>query len=180
MSRRIGLVAGLVLATWAVSAAAQEAVVETPQGSFVIRLLPDIAPLHVKHFVKTARAGGFDGTTFHRVIAHAIIQGGDPLSKDPKKAALYGLTPYQVGAALNTQITGYAPTVFRTAGKEYDMVVRLRPDQRAKPSDIENLTINGPMGPVPLKNLTTARTGTGPLDKALLSVRMAHGKEDWK
>ncbi len=83
---------------------------------------------------------------------------------DRQKAALYGLTPYQVGAALNTQITGYAPTVFRLGGKEYDMLVRLRADQRATPGDIENLTVNGPMGPVPLKNLTTARAGTGPLD----------------
>jgi hydrophobic/amphiphilic exporter-1 (mainly G- bacteria), HAE1 family len=83
---------------------------------------------------------------------------------DRQKAALYGLTPYQVGAALNTQITGYAPTVFRTAGKEYDMLVRLRRDQRTTPEAIENLTVNGPMGPVPLKNLTSSRTGSGPLD----------------
>src|SRR6185436_1416568 len=69
---------------------AQEAVIETPQGSIVVRLLPELAPLHVKHFVKTAKAGGYDRTTFHRVIPGGIIQGGDPLSKDPKKAALYG------------------------------------------------------------------------------------------
>jgi peptidyl-prolyl cis-trans isomerase B (cyclophilin B) len=72
------------------SAAATEAVVETAQGRFVIRLLPEIAPRHVEHFAKTARAGGYDGTTFHRIIPHGIIQGGDPLSKDPAKAALYG------------------------------------------------------------------------------------------
>jgi peptidyl-prolyl cis-trans isomerase B (cyclophilin B) len=91
MSRRpFGPLVALILATGAVPALAQEAVVETPQGSFVIRLLPELAPLHVQHFVKTAKAGGFDGTTFHRIIAHAIIQGGDPLSKDPKKSALYG------------------------------------------------------------------------------------------
>jgi peptidyl-prolyl cis-trans isomerase B (cyclophilin B) len=67
-----------------------EAVVETADGSFVIRLLPDLAPRHVQHFVKTARAGGYDGTTFHRIIPRGIIQGGDPLSKDPAKKALYG------------------------------------------------------------------------------------------
>jgi cyclophilin family peptidyl-prolyl cis-trans isomerase len=67
-----------------------EAVVETAQGSFVIRLLPDLAPNHVAHFVKTARAGGYDGTTFHRIITRGIIQGGDPLSKDPAQAARYG------------------------------------------------------------------------------------------
>lgn len=83
---------------------------------------------------------------------------------DRQKAALYGLTPYQVGAALNTQITGYSPTEFRTGGKEYDILVRLRHDQRQTLGQVMNLTINGPMGPVPLKNLTTARSGTGPLD----------------
>jgi len=66
------------------------AVVETPKGSFTIRLLPAVAPNHVAHFIKTAKAGGFDGTTFHRIIAGGIIQGGDPLSKDPGKASSYG------------------------------------------------------------------------------------------
>ena len=67
-----------------------EAVIETAEGSFVIRLLADVAPRHVRHFAKTARGGGFDGTTFHRIVPHGIIQGGDPLSKDPAKKALYG------------------------------------------------------------------------------------------
>jgi peptidyl-prolyl cis-trans isomerase B (cyclophilin B) len=67
-----------------------EALVQTAKGNFTIRLLPDVAPRHVKHFVETARAGGYDGTTFHRVIMGGIIQGGDPLSKDPDKASQYG------------------------------------------------------------------------------------------
>jgi peptidyl-prolyl cis-trans isomerase B (cyclophilin B) len=67
-----------------------EAVVETEAGSFTIRLLPDVAPRHAGFFVKTAQSGGYDGTTFHRIIAGGIIQGGDPLSKDPAQKALYG------------------------------------------------------------------------------------------
>jgi peptidyl-prolyl cis-trans isomerase B (cyclophilin B) len=67
-----------------------EVEVETSEGTFAIRLLPDLAPLHVKHFLKTARAGGYDGTTFHRLIAGGVIQGGDPLTKDAAKTALYG------------------------------------------------------------------------------------------
>ena len=67
-----------------------EAMVETDAGSFTIRLLPDIAPRHASFFVRTAQAGGYDGTTFHRIIAGGIIQGGDPLSKDPAQKALYG------------------------------------------------------------------------------------------
>jgi peptidyl-prolyl cis-trans isomerase B (cyclophilin B) len=64
--------------------------VETDSGAFVIRLRPDLAPRHVRHFVRVARAGGFDGTVFHRIVPGGIVQGGDPLSKDPKKKALYG------------------------------------------------------------------------------------------
>jgi peptidyl-prolyl cis-trans isomerase B (cyclophilin B) len=67
-----------------------EAVLETDAGAITISFLPDLAPAHVRFFGKTASAGGFDGTTFHRIIAGGIIQGGDPLSKDPAKKALYG------------------------------------------------------------------------------------------
>lgn len=72
------------------SAEGPTAVVQTPKGSFTIRLLPAVAPNHVAHFVETAKAGGFDGTTFHRIIMGGIIQGGDPLSKDPEKSSQYG------------------------------------------------------------------------------------------
>lgn len=68
----------------------KQAVVETTAGTFVIDLRPDLAPNHVEHFIKLAQEGAYKGTTFHRVIRHGIIQGGDPLTKDPAKAKLYG------------------------------------------------------------------------------------------
>jgi peptidyl-prolyl cis-trans isomerase B (cyclophilin B) len=68
----------------------KQAVVNTTAGAFVIDLKPDLAPNHVGYFMKLARDGAYDGTVFHRVIRHGIIQGGDPLSKDPAKAAQYG------------------------------------------------------------------------------------------
>src|SRR5687767_9546622 len=68
----------------------KQAVFETTYGTIVLDLLPDAAPNHVAHFVTRAREGAYDGTTFHRVIAMGIVQGGDPLSKDPAQAAKYG------------------------------------------------------------------------------------------
>jgi cyclophilin family peptidyl-prolyl cis-trans isomerase len=68
----------------------KQAVVNTTAGTIVIDLRPDLAPNHVGYFMKLAREHAYDGTTFHRVVRMAIIQGGDPLSKDPGKLALYG------------------------------------------------------------------------------------------
>jgi cyclophilin family peptidyl-prolyl cis-trans isomerase len=68
----------------------KQAVVATSLGEFVIDLRPDLAPNHVGYFMKLAQAGAYDGTTFHRLIRYGIIQGGDPLSKDPAQKAKYG------------------------------------------------------------------------------------------
>ena len=68
----------------------KQAVLETSYGTIVMDLLADAAPNHVAHFITRIREGAYDGTTFHRVIAMGIIQGGDPLSKDPAQQAKYG------------------------------------------------------------------------------------------
>src|SRR5688572_3327699 len=68
----------------------KQAVLETTYGTIVMDLLPDAAPNHVAHFITRIREGAYDGTTFHRVIPMGIIQGGDPLSKDPAQQAKYG------------------------------------------------------------------------------------------
>jgi len=47
-------------------------------GEFVIQLFPDKAPITVNNFVFLAREGYYDGTTFHRVLADFMAQGGDP------------------------------------------------------------------------------------------------------
>ena len=68
----------------------KQAVIETAAGTIILQLLPEAAPNHVGHFIKTAQEGGYNGTTFHRMIKYGIIQGGDPLSKDPARSAQYG------------------------------------------------------------------------------------------
>jgi cyclophilin family peptidyl-prolyl cis-trans isomerase len=61
-----------------------EAVVSTDLGSFRFEFAPDKAPKHVEQFIRLARQGYYDGSAFHRVVSNGIIQGGDPLLKNPK------------------------------------------------------------------------------------------------
>jgi peptidyl-prolyl cis-trans isomerase B (cyclophilin B) len=62
------------------------AVISTKFGDMSVRFYPDDAPRHVDNFVSLAKMGFFDGTTFHRVIPGFMIQGGDPLSKNPDRS----------------------------------------------------------------------------------------------
>ncbi|MBF8300026.1 MAG: ppiA [Acidobacteria bacterium] len=68
----------------------KQVVLDTSYGTIVLDLLPEAAPTHVAHLITRVREGAYDGTTFHRVIAMGIIQGGDPISKDPAQQAKYG------------------------------------------------------------------------------------------
>lgn len=68
----------------------KQAVVETSVGTFVLDLMPEAAPNTVALFTKTAESGGYNGTAFHRAVRNGMVQGGDPLSKDPAKKAQYG------------------------------------------------------------------------------------------
>jgi cyclophilin family peptidyl-prolyl cis-trans isomerase len=79
--------------------------VKTSYGECIIRLYNE-TPKHRDNFIKLAKQGFFNGTLFHRVIQNFMIQGGDPDSKDPKKAA--------PGAELGNGDVGYTiPAEFR-------------------------------------------------------------------
>jgi cyclophilin family peptidyl-prolyl cis-trans isomerase len=58
--------------------------ITTKFGSMYVVLYKD-TPKHSKNFLKLAKKGFFDKTTFHRVIKSFMIQGGDPFSAIPEK-----------------------------------------------------------------------------------------------
>lgn len=53
--------------------------IKTKHGDIVFSFYPNDAPNHVASFIKLARAGFYDGLTFHRVEPGFVIQGGCPL-----------------------------------------------------------------------------------------------------
>lgn len=44
---------------------------------------PDVAPKTVENFKTLAKKGFYDGTAFHRIVKGFMVQGGDPLTKNP-------------------------------------------------------------------------------------------------
>jgi peptidyl-prolyl cis-trans isomerase B (cyclophilin B) len=79
------------------------AVIKTSEGEMVAEFWPDVAPNTVENFKKLARAGFYDGTAFHRIVKGFMIQGGDPLTKDPAKESRYGTGDpgYKIKAEFN-------------------------------------------------------------------------------
>jgi peptidyl-prolyl cis-trans isomerase B (cyclophilin B) len=76
--------------TPAAAAAKEVAVIKTSEGEMVVEFWADVAPKTVANFKKLAKDGFYDGTCFHRIIKGFMIQGGDPLTKDPAKEAQWG------------------------------------------------------------------------------------------
>lgn len=86
---RIAIVLCLLALLFASGATAQSGadrkvpvvVISTEHGE--IRIVTyEKTPKHAENFIKLAREGFYDGTTFHRVIKEFMIQGGDVNSKD--------------------------------------------------------------------------------------------------
>lgn len=78
-----------------------KAVISTEYGDITIRLF-NSTPKHRDNFAKLAREGFYDGTLFHRVIQHFVIQGGDPDSKNAQPGVPLGSggTGYMIDAEI--------------------------------------------------------------------------------
>lgn len=78
-------------------------VMKTSAGEMTFELWPDVAPKTVENFKKLIKEGFYDGTAFHRIVKGFMVQGGDPLTKDPSKESRYGTggPGYSVKAEFN-------------------------------------------------------------------------------
>src|SRR5215467_7665042 len=113
-----------------------QAVIDTSAGTFIMEFYPDQAPTHVRQFIQLAREGFYNGTIFHSMVAHGIVQGGDPETKNPQARAKYGTggfnrglkpelsnLPFSQGTVAATLLPGEA----NSAGSEFLIVVTDQP-----------------------------------------------------
>ncbi|HYE87478.1 MAG TPA: efflux RND transporter permease subunit [Vicinamibacterales bacterium] len=83
---------------------------------------------------------------------------------DRDKAALLGLTVTGVANTIRTNVAGTQAAMFRDAGNEYPIVVRLRESDREEVSEVGDVLLSSPSGQViPAKNVMVIDRGTGPV-----------------
>lgn len=99
----LSLIIPLSFSPAADAAVDEVAVIETTKGKLVLEFWPDVAPKTVANFKKLAKEGFYDGTAFHRIIKGFMAQGGDPLTKDLSKEAMWGTGDpgYKIPAEFN-------------------------------------------------------------------------------
>jgi HAE1 family hydrophobic/amphiphilic exporter-1 len=82
---------------------------------------------------------------------------------DREKASKLGLDIRTIGKTIETFFAGTTATRYREKGDEYDVEVRLRPDDRTKPEDLRDMFVSIPGGEqISLANIATIEQGVGP------------------
>jgi peptidyl-prolyl cis-trans isomerase B (cyclophilin B) len=113
-----------------------QAVFDTSAGTFVMEFYPDQAPAHVRQFIQLAREGFYNGTIFHSMVGHGIVQGGDPETKNPQARAKYGTGGFNRGLKPETSNLPFVqgtvaatllPGEPNSAGSEFLIVVTDQP-----------------------------------------------------
>lgn len=82
---------------------------------------------------------------------------------DRQRASRVGLSTAAVGATVRTLVNGTTASRYREKGREADIVVRLRPEDRSRLDDILSLSLMSSTGQiVPLRNVASISTSAGP------------------
>jgi HAE1 family hydrophobic/amphiphilic exporter-1 len=83
---------------------------------------------------------------------------------DRDKAAMLGLTVTGVANTIRTNVAGTQAAMFREAGNEYPIIVRLRAEDREEIAEVGDVLLNTPSGQVlPAKNIMIIDRDTGPV-----------------
>ncbi len=82
---------------------------------------------------------------------------------DRERAYAFGLTVSAIANEINACMDGVTASVYRSQGNEYDMVVMLRPEDRAQIIDLDQIFVNSPNGRVSVANFAEVIKGSGPV-----------------
>ncbi|MDA3900179.1 MAG: efflux RND transporter permease subunit [Spirochaetes bacterium] len=102
-------------------------------------------------------------------ISESTIDMNDGLPQveieiDRERAYSFGVNIATIAKEINASIDGTDATIFRRGGKEYNVVVMFRPQDRVKVSDLESIFVSSSSGlRVPLSNFARAKKGVGPV-----------------
>ncbi len=81
---------------------------------------------------------------------------------DRERAALLGVSVTDIGSTLETFLGGRVVTDFKRGGKQYDVIVQLKPTDRATPNTIEGIYLRGANGLVQLANVVHVKETVAP------------------
>ena len=94
------------------------------------------------------------------------LEAGKPelrVQVDRRRAADLGLSTSQVGSTVRTLVQGEVSSQFREGDKDFDILVRLREEDRQRREDLLSLTVLSSRGTqVPLQAVASIETATGP------------------
>ncbi|HRY53544.1 MAG TPA: efflux RND transporter permease subunit [Spirochaetia bacterium] len=83
---------------------------------------------------------------------------------DRERAASFGISVSSIATEIRDAAKGYASTVYRKGGDEYDVWLRLQDSDRSKILDLDRIFVLSSAGErVPLSSLATLAKGTGPV-----------------
>ncbi len=82
---------------------------------------------------------------------------------DRDRAYAFGVDVTSVAREINYAINGVTSTEYRSNGKEYDVVVMYKPEDRKNVIDLESMYVNGSNGKVAVSNFASLKRGLGPV-----------------
>ena len=98
---------------------------------------------------------------------------------DRERAYSFGVDVTTVAKEINYAINGTTASVYRNNGKDYDVVVSYRPEDRKTMDDLESIFVTGTNGKVSVANFASLKKGVGPVSIARESqTRIIHVTAD--